>query len=831
MEKNRRFRLIPTAFLLVALGGILSTVGFVQRSVSEDPIFLGLSTARLIIFFVLVIGIITSFSIALVTRNIEFLHFPLTKNRFTTSMTGLIFLLGTFYFLSFLPSYILVGVADLLDNLRPLFFWGFGTILLFIFVFLFSQFGSHSNHWLAYWKPRRHVWRTALIATGLMIIVAGAGIALKVMEYRDEDFWYSTGVPILAWQVILAIILGFLIPRIIRKDKILFFMIWVIAGVLWASWPYKQTFSMSPPLPPNYESYPIFDATYYDLGSQFALIGEGINGWIFTDRPLYMFFLFSLHKIAGQDYVVLEILQAALFALFPAIVYLIGQRLHSQQAGITAGLLIIFRGINSLIASPWIDNSHLKDMLIDFPTAVAVGALTLFLVRALQNRKWTDLLWATGVLGFALLLRIHTLIFIPLLVAVAVFLLFGQPWKHWLGAGGLLALGLSFTLLPWLLWNSTSVSRFVQFRLERMLEQRYTSTENIAPPRAERSLSSQPVRQKVSNPRVAYSEPSFQVVHLLHNLMVTPFSLPVTFSLNDIRHTVKENPYWDPSWNGGITPSVMLSLSITLLVVSLGIGVGTHKGRFAGITPAIILLAYYAANSFARTSGGRYLVPVDWILYLYLAIGLIELIRVVRVYFGVHTDLSFQRTLFHPNPWSKQTGTILGVLLTLGVMIPFIPGFVQPIYPQKLNKRKVLNLVNTTDLWSLTSLTKDQINGFSSHKKSVAVQGQALYPMYFKQDNGLPLAPKFSQSVRSYPRLVFKVIGPKLNTFVILPSETIPALPHATEVIVIGCREQHEIQALAVILPEQGVGHIRSPESPLSCPLKIPICDNNKNCQ
>jgi hypothetical protein len=163
-------------------------------------------------------------------------------------------------------------------------------------------------------------------------------------------------------------------------------------------------------------------------------------------------------------------------------------------------------------------------------------------------------------------------------------------------------------------------------------------------------------------------------------------------------------------------------------------------------------------------------------------------------------------------------------------MVPVIPSLVNPVYPQRLKKRQVINLVNKTDLWSVIPLTKDQVEEFIGIPKSVALQGKALYPIYFKQESGLPLIPRFSQSVRKYPRLVFKVIGSRLNTFVILPSETIPELPHATEVIVIGCKEQYEIQALAVILPDQEVGYLRSPESPLACPLRIPVCDNNKNC-
>lgn len=830
MDKYRISRLITLAFILVGLGGIPAMVAFVQRSVSENPIFLGLSLARLVVFIAGVFGILTLFTLAVVTQKKGLVRFPLPKKYFTGTMISLLILLVICYLLCFTPRYNLGDYADHLVNLRPVTFWAFGTCLLFILVLCIGQFGMHPDIWLSYARTQRRMWFTSLVTASLMILVLGAGIALKVMDYRKEDFWYGTGVPLLMWQVILAIVFGLIIPRIIHKDKILFILIWVIAGVLWASWPYGQTFSMSQPLPPNFESYPIFDSTYYDVGSQFALIGEGINGNSFTDRPFYMFILFLLHRVVGQDYAALENLQAALFAVFPALVYLLGKRLHSHQAGISAGLLITFRGINSLIASPWINNSHLKNILVDFPTLIAVVAFTLFLVRALQRNKWTDLLWAAGMLGSAILLRLHTLIFIPLLGGVAIYLLLKRPWIQWVKAGVLLALGFSLIIAPWLISNRASVNQFLQFRLMDMLEQRYSSSESYSPLRTIRARSLGTVRPKFESLSAADSGIPFQVVHFLHNLIVTPLSLPVTFSLEDVRHTVKENPYWDPSWNGDLNPQAVLMISLSLLVVSLGIGAGTKNGGLAGLLPALILPIYYAANSFSRTSGGRYLVPGDWVIYLYLAVGAVELIRMVGLYFGIKTEPPAQKRPGLMNPWSRQTGLVLSALLAIGLFIPIIPGLVEPVYPQRLKKREVINLITTTDLLSSTSLTNKQISEFIKFPKSVAVQGRALYPIYFKQDDGLRLLPRFSQSPKPYPRLVFKVIGARLNTFIILPSETIPALPHETDVIVIGCRERNEIQALAVIIPEQKVWYLRSHESPLTCPLKIPVCDNNKNC-
>ena len=39
------------------------------------------------------------------------------------------------------------------------------------------------------------------------------------------------------------------------------------------------------------------------------------------------------------------------------------------------------------------------------------------------------------------------------------------------------------------------------------------------------------------------------------------------------------------------------------------------------------------------------------------------------------------------------------------------------------------------------------------------------------------------------------------------------------------------VNALAISLPGQGAAYARSPAAPLACPLPVPVCDSNGNCQ
>jgi len=63
-------------------------------------------------------------------------------------------------------------------------------------------------------------------------------------------------------------------------------------------------------------------------------------------------------------------------------------------------------------------------------------------------------------------------------------------------------------------------------------------------------------------------------------------------------------------------------LIASLLILSIGFGTAWRKYKVAGAVPMMVFLVYNLATAVARTSGGRYIQPVQWIVYLYFGIGL-----------------------------------------------------------------------------------------------------------------------------------------------------------------------------------------------------------------
>ena len=63
------------------------------------------------------------------------------------------------------------------------------------------------------------------------------------------------------------------------------------------------------PAPPAFQYFPYSDARIHDIGAISILDGYGIYYGEYTDKPLYMVMLSLLHRVAGNDYNKLNLLQ------------------------------------------------------------------------------------------------------------------------------------------------------------------------------------------------------------------------------------------------------------------------------------------------------------------------------------------------------------------------------------------------------------------------------------------------------------------------------------------------------------------------------------------
>jgi hypothetical protein len=687
---------------------------------------------------------------------------------------------------------------------------------------------------LAYWRNQKPTLKIALAALLLFALTAVLINWLKIWA-ANEPYWWGAGVPLLIWQVYLILLASILLWRIRFKlprfsNILIFFGIWGISAWLWASQPLQPSFFFTPPLFPNHELYPFADLEFFDRSAQYALIGQGINNGFFFDRTLYIAFVIYLQTFFGQDYALLMSVQAGLFAVFPAVIYLIGVTLHSRPAGLIAAALASWRGVNALAGMTFINTSTAKHMLTDFPTGLGLAVFALFLVQWLQDpqTRWHKAALAAGTLGLTSLLRPHVMLILVIFLPVVFFVLLPN-WRKGLAAASLGMLAFLAGIMPWTFFggSNASIFRLYETRIRNVIEERYIEPQIPALPGGAPGL---------LRPSVVEDKPPevpFQVSQFLNNLQTSAHTLPLTPQLLNLHETVQDGEkVWSPDWQGDLSAQGMLMLWLGLGVTALGLGAAANRSRLAGFSLPAVFLLYAAANAFARTSGGRYLVPMDWIVIVFFGLGLTVLLEAGQSFFKREQGAAESDPPAAGVRKSAHWGVkALGVVACFGIIGGLIP-LSQNLHPLRFEKVPNDALVKKLGDYGLIETKIDEF--LENNEAAALMDGAALYPRFLGQGYGIPSWPPYKAV--EYPRTIFTLIGPRPAHVIVVLTGPVPDwLPHNSDVLVLGCKRDYEPEriydALLVILPEKGVVYHANPERPLQCPVAEPICNNNKSCR
>lgn len=687
---------------------------------------------------------------------------------------------------------------------------------------------------------------TALILAVIAFLAWLATAHVPGMNPAEEDFWYGAGVPVLAWQVLAALLAAGAIWSVENRsarrrqaavwvDVLLFGLLWLAAGLFWAQAPLQSNFTLSPPYPPNFAPYPAADSENYDLAAQYALIGQGLfDGGrmkIYFERPLYSAFLFYLHLLAGQDYAQILALQAFLYGVFPALAYLIGRELHSRALGVALAVLLTLRGWNGLALGGVIDTSTQKQLLTDFPTAIGLGLiiwLTLRWTRAPRER-WPLAIWLGGVTGLGSFLRPHLLFFLfPVLMLTIV--LFWRNKRTALLLAGLTFAAYLAAVLPWMQFNGSGMSLVSMYlwRAQAIFHERFEWPDpgGLTKPQPVASLT-----PLLPEPAEMPEKPltAFVRDHFLNNLTQATLSLPLTLHNLELETLVRQTEtFWRPYWDGRLSPSARLLLPLHLLVCALGVGLAWQRARWRGLFPLAAMLLYFLVNSLVRTSGGRYLVPADWVIFLYFLLGLTALGAWGAAWFGwLPEPPQIRRETAAPAPWHGLTA--LAAITALGAILPLTNVFSPPRYPPADSPTLAARLNDET--LSALGISTEELHAFLVQPNAVLLEGRALYPRFIGR--GLnPLIPGHLLTETPYSRMAFTLIGRHGHLpAVLVTGDGWFALPHTADVLVLGCLQDGMLNVWALFLSESDAAHARQPSAPLHCPLPEPVCDNNGWCR
>ena len=442
---------------------------------------------------------------------------------------------------------------------------------------------------------------------------------------------------------------------------------------------------------------------------------------------------------------------------------------------------------------------------------------------------------AGAVIGLSSLVRPHTLLLIPVFL-ILVFFVYRQNNRIRLGISILFLSAALFSILPWVQFGGQNISIFSLYftRLQNVIQQRYPNLNDLG-------QSKLPITEPLSIHEADYfprtktpkSIWAFAADNFLNNLVTSIQSLPNTpFNLD--AHTIvkKTDNYWKPYWDGSLTGWAKFFTVLNLVLLALGLGIAWRRTRWIGMLPLITLITYYLANSFSRTSGGRYLVPADWVVLIYYILGLFAVMELIRNFFNLASEpetTNHQPALFRPVPYWRGAISVLAVSLFMGTSIP-LAQVINPIrYPSTTPGQQATAFVSAAG--GKLNLSIAQLNSFLSTDNAVILTGRSLYPRQFAKDEGLDISVYNYYHPLPYPRTLFTIIGRNGENVIILPRMEAAKIPNATDMMVVGCKSEGYILAWAVIrLDNQSVLERTPTGAPLSCPLQDPICDTNKNC-
>lgn len=797
----------PWFFFAAAFQSLLA-VGALLAVPSE-----GISLARLallgILFLIFLCGMILGF---IVRRN------PARFDRFAAApaiaISALLSL--TFSLLLFLLRYLSPErMLPYYERLSPLLWLLFIlSTELAIFLLLLKN-GFH----LSNLSSRKPIYLSALIIFCLLFSVFLFVSITKIGITPDTAYWGEPGVAIMGWQFILSILIGFAVllfssaksanHQLPISNYFLPLAIYLTAAILWLSVPVDVLANSfySPSSPPLNIPLPYSDAGYYDFASQSLIIGTDYFGGI-PPRPLYVTFLAFLHLLFDQDYSAIISAQTLVLALFPVALYFLGKKLHSPAAGVTVALFAIFRELVTLWVSSNTRVANSKIFTTDFPTALGIALMCLIIIWWLERRDLRSTLVAGGAFGIFLLFRTQSMLTLPIVLLLALFVM-NLKWSEWIKTGVVFGVSMLLAVLPWLTHNYTIAGKFSfdDPNQVAVIYSQYSFTGNLDLSQFDPERDS--VRERIisftlENP--AYVA-NFFTSHFLNTEIGGLLALPLIKPFNGLQAPV--NLYW-VEWNGSLEPYNTALLLVYLTILAVGFASAWRRMGWLGLVPLAFNLGYAISNGIARFSSWRYNLPVDWVIYFYFAIGIIEILGGLSLLFGAKTEKIFpQKSQPQPQVISFRDfrpNYILTVLVFLLVgSLPWLAkGFAQPRY-------------TSTQAELISRLESSGYNGaeiqtFLAQPNAVLMEGRLLYPRMYRRGDGLSATnPWPAYAEKDFPRIGFILINDDHRN-IIFPTRDLLPFPQGADAIILACNVgDNLLEARVVNFP--AVSHQSAPLS------------------
>lgn len=632
--------------------------------------------------------------------------------------------------------------------------------------------------------------RVFAILTALVAIIAGLVTVTRAGLEKDNAFFGKPTVPLLEWHIALAVILMILWQlnclRIGGSKpgshliKWLPLIIWLAAAAVWLGIPNQHGFFSPAGRAPNFETYPFSDGSFYGHYARSVAAGMGYKGNDIPPRPLYILFLALSHLIGGNSYDSVILIQTLVLAFLPVMLYLTGKELHSVPAGLGAATAYILRETNAILSAPFAHNvSTTKYFFSDLPTALAAMFFLWSLIRWLkklrEGSQKARLYAATcgGALGLMTLIRTQSLvlILIPLFTILLYRSIIGASEK-----GKQLALfliTLLCCLLPWLVRNQTITGKMVMdhpaTQTAEMVASYNLGKLDMA---REPGMNDGDYSAKLSGVlwESIRNHPAeigrFIAAHFFNNLISAFRVFPIRDSLASAQELLRPTTaFWEMLDNIQLHGLPLTAFLLAVLIVCGGISAACRKFGMIGVLPMIAFLLFNLSTAVGRYSAGRYLIPMDWVLFVCFFIGIDDwLERILTWSRNLPENSALPKMGVQPVPDKAQRGSwpaLMIVFLLVGLAVPIVPTLM-PMQFQPATQAEVIEKL---------SLNPSE----SSADNVLLTKAIALYPRYYAAEEGEPESAKQGYGVEPYGRLIFLIISPEHFGTIELPLDEAPA--------------------------------------------------------
>jgi hypothetical protein len=855
-------------FILAGIEAVLSILwlGLIP-SETGNAIFRGYSPERLLLMVGMgILGILSFASLFIKFQNqtAASLIGSISRHRWIAlAFTGLLFLSGIAILLPANSWGIWAGYKV---RLLPIICWillvSLEALVLF-FIDIRKDTSLTLNEIIDSSPGTKKSWGIIFTIVALGIIAVGV---FRIGLVPDIVYWNDINVPLLGLQIIgvtlVSILLMIILTNLgffpnstlptnqfkrISPDLIICLLIWGLAFLVWTQISMPQSYFSPGPYPPNGEMYPFSDAAGYDSMAQFAAIGEGLGSRKYIDKPFYVAFLTIIHLLVGSRMDLVTGLQVAVIAFLPVVTYLLGMKLHSRLAGLISAGFVIFREANNIQGTLWVLSTNFRVLMSESLVTLLLALFVLFLALWINSKNKNEYLMVSGgFLGLAGLVRLNPFMLFPV-VLLAIILISWKRWKQAMIRVLLLSVFFISAILPWTIqsWLLHGNVLFFDSTLNGVVlgQRTFYSLNQTAPVNKEESVQPTPKTQAVPQPTQPVNRTWNRITgisryvsaHFFHNMISAVAIFPTSFQLDSLENTIKApNSFWSEDWTGDLSPGEAIMVFLNLVFISLGAAAGWSQRKWAGLVPAGFLVFYSLATAAARTSGGRYILPADWVVMFYFALG------IAQIYIWISNWLGFEKQSGIDNigtqePAGFHSGKKLAGILIVFLILGGLPVVLNRVVPQRYPVSSKYSLVidlQEKGLLTQLGISQEKLLAFINLPDAVVYNGRGLYPRFYPMNKG---EADWASETRAqpFPRLVMTVIGSTVYNDGVIPMSKSPdLLPNGADVLAIGCKGKFNDDwfALVVFSPVNRV-YLRNPSAEWTCPAKLPVCDDNRNCQ